>query len=269
MSSYRQADGTFTSGGKVLAGGASSSTDAAAAVAAAWLRTGEKVIPPQFAVGTAPHESGYAVNIRDIESTGHTTGGVFELDIATLSPFIVGDAIAAGMPEKDVFNLDDACSIFAARCRYYLARIVSAANAYESSNSTGMTWPDAPPAGSQIWAYVAIAHNQGLGSASSGKGALGTIARYGVDWAGYKSRNPTVNIAVDRGSGIYGDDVITGGPDWSEGLANPFDASGAAIDVPTVDAFTSSRIRLALVLTLLALVAYYFAINKTPLKGTL
>ena len=36
-----------------------------------------------------------------------------------------------------------------------------------------------------------------------------------------------------------------------------------------VDAFTSSLLRLALTLLLLGAVAYFFALNKTPLKGTL
>lgn len=266
MTMWKKSDGTFSSdrSAAVLAGGASSSGDAAAAVAAAWLRSGETVVPVQVAVGTSLHEGNYAVNIRNIESNGHTTGGVFELDLPTISPyFSKGDAVAALMPLKDPFDLDDACSIFASLCRYRLARIIRAANAWETKKQSGMVWPDEPPAGSQVWAYVGMAHNLGLGS------ALTSIQSYGLDWSGYKTRNPTINFAIDRGSGIYGDDVITGGVDWKDSFSSPFDSSGAAIDVSTVDAYTSSKIRLALLITLLGLVVYFFAINRTPLKGTL
>lgn len=264
--SYRNADGSFSSqrSAAVLAGNASNPSDAAAAGAAAWLRV-EGVIPPQFAVGTMRHETNYVVNERDVEPNGHTTAGVFQLDLPTLVPFVLGDAVAAGMPEKNVYDLDDACAIFAARCRYYLARIFAAAADYNSANGIAPFDESNPPA--DVWAYVAIAHNQGLGSASSGKGALGSIAQYGLDWSAYKQRNAgAVNIATDRGSGVYGDDVISGGPDFTPGMATaPFDGGGAL----TIDAYTSSRLRFALLLGLVAACLYFFVLNRTPLKGTI
>ena len=217
--SYRQADGSFTSDGPIYAGGASAGDTAtmARAVAVSWYKV-ERVIPTQFAVGTQLHETNYKINERDIEASGHTTGGGFQLDVPTFSPFVVGDAVSAGMPDKDVYDLDDACAIFAARARYYLTRIISATNKYNAAQGAAALDESALP--SDIWAYVAIAHNQGLGA------ALLTIATYGLDWSAYKARNPTVNIAMDRGSGIYGDDVISGGVDWDDSLANPTDASG-------------------------------------------
>lgn len=259
---YRQADGSFTSDGPIFAGLASAGDTGtmALAIARSWYAV-ERVIPTAAAVGFALHETNYKTNERDIETSGHTTGGVFQLDLPTVSPFVLGDAIAAGMPEKDVFTLDDACAVFAARCRYYLARLQRNVDAYNAKNGIAAVNWDSPP--SDIWAYVAIAHNQGLGA------ALLTVTTYGLDWAGYKARNPTVNISMDRGSGIYGDDVISGGPDYTQEMSAPFDASGATIPAPLFGSFFESNLRLALVAALLIAVGYFFLVNKTPLKGTL
>jgi hypothetical protein len=54
-----------------------------------------------------------------------------------------------------------------------------------------------------VWAYLALAHNQGLGA------ALKTIRTYGLDWDAYKKRNPTMTGIIE-----YGDDCISGGPAW-------------------------------------------------------
>ena len=80
-----------------------------------------------------------------------------------------------------------------AAARY--TRLVQAASAWD-----GTLWTTGI---SSLWAYLALAHNQGLAA------ALKTIAKYGVDWPAYKARNPQL---ADMGR--YGDDCITGGSKW-------------------------------------------------------
>lgn len=235
-----------------------------AEIARAWLAVTRR-IPPQFAVGTAYHESGYALNELDIEPNGHSTGGLFQLDVPTAFPLIIGDAVAAGMPEKSVYRLDDACAIFAALCERRLERLIDATNIWNENNRQARI--DEGDLPDDIWSYLAIAHNQGLGA------ALHTIAYYGLDWRAYQRRNSSnpaqwANITRDTGHGIYGDDVVTGGPHWQEEYASPFDEGGAPIPTPFVGAATVSRLRLGL-FALLALLILYAAMVKvrSPLKG--
>jgi hypothetical protein len=263
MSTYRQADGTFTGSGAIYAGGGADTASRARAVAAAWYAV-ERDIPTSFAVGVALHESNYATNIRDIETSGHTTGGIFEVDLPTIYPYAeIGDAARVKMPWLDPFDLDDCCKIFAARSRSNLLRIVAAANKWNAAHGLAAISSDAPTP--DVYSYMAIAHNQGTGA------ALLSIQTYGMDWAAYKARpeNVDVNVAIDRGSGIYGDDVRSGGVDFTSDMLTPFDASGAVIPPPVIDAFMQSQLLLGVCLVLLGLVAYYFVIVKTPLKGTI
>jgi hypothetical protein len=240
------------------------------AVAAAWLRF-TRVVPPQFAVGTARHETNYKINEQDVEPDGHTTGGIFQLDVPTASPyFSIGDAAAAGMPEKDIYDLDGACAVFAALCERRLTRILDAADKFLAGAGWGPLDRSSPPP--DVWAYLAIGHNLGMGT------CLKSIASYGLDWADFKRRNgdgaaKPLNIAIDRGSGVYGDDVISGGPDWEEDFADPFavddagnvitDSAGAPIVIPEplLSAATQSKLRLGL-LGLLALLLILYAMGQ-------
>lgn len=265
MTMYKQADGTFTANKSaiVLAGNAESGQEAAMAIAVAWWRV-EREIPTSWAVGCALHEGNYAVNIRNVESNGHTTGGVFELDLPSGPPYLnAGDAAATGMLEKSPFDLDDACAILAVLLRRYKVLIIRAANKWNAANGLPAIDPTAPP--SDVYSYMAIGHNQGIGA------ALKSINTYGMNWAAYKARpeNAGVNVAIDRGSGIYGDDVVSGGVDFSEAMLAPFDAAGAVIPPPVIDAFWESNLRVAVLLVMLGLIVYFFAVVKTPLKGTL
>jgi hypothetical protein len=232
-----------------------------ASICAEWLRC-TRVVPPQFALGTALHESSYKLNEVDVEPNGHTTGGLFQSDLPTLSPFIVGDAIVAGMPEKNIFYLEDACAVFAAMCERSLGRIYGAVDAWNDAHGWGPIDRDNPPA--DVWAYLAIAHNQGAGA------AVKTIRAYGLDWTDYKRRNPTVNIAMARAGGTYGDDVISGGPDWREEYGQPFeqDDAGNMVEIPepTISAGASSQLRLGLLALLALLVAYAVMTGAKPWK---
>jgi hypothetical protein len=58
---------------------------------------------------------------------------------------------------------------------------------------------------SDTWAFLAIAHNEGLGAAEK------TIMAHGLNWSAWKKRNPRLAAMA-----AYGDDCITGGDRWAE-----------------------------------------------------
>lgn len=262
---FRQADGTFTAGGALLAGGAAAGdyASAAMALARAWYAV-EREIPVATAIGFGWHETNFVTNIHTVEPNGHTTGGIFEIDLTSGPPYInKGDNINVGAPWLNWWDLDDSCAIFAARLHQYKFRIIRAAQAYNAAN--GLAALDETALPSDFYSYLGIAHNLGIGT------ALTSINKYGMNWAAFKARpeNASLNIVQMRSNGCYGDDVASGGQYYTEDMAAPFDAAGVAIPAPVIDAFWQSNIRLGVVLVLLGLVAYFFAINKTPLKGTL
>ena len=166
----------------------------AAEIVAAWRRhTGR--IPAQFALGTAQHESNFTLNEVDTEESGFVSKGIFQLSDE--------EAAEAGRPKANLLALEDATEVFSVLCERRLQRLIEAADLNE----------DNLPA--DVWAYLALAHNQGLAAAHK------TIRAHGLDWAAYKRRNPQL-----AGMGRYGDDVISGGARWAE----------ATRDVPSVDA---------------------------------
>ncbi len=155
-------------------------------VAATW-RIHTHVIPPQFAVGTADHESSFTLNEVDVEPSGYVSKGIFQVS--------EDEAREVGMPRADLLQLEDATTVFVALCERRLFQLRAAA---------------AVVAASDIWAYLAIAHNAGLHT------ALQSIRRFGLDWAGFKVRNVKPEDPHAWGSKIarYGDDVISGGMYW-------------------------------------------------------
>lgn len=144
-------------------------------------------IPSTFAVGTAQHETNFAINELDTEENGFQTWGIYQISKE--------EAKEVGMPDADLLNLVSASQVFAKLMEKRLIEIVKACKLQ------GTPYVEFPK---DIWAYLAIAHNQGLAA------SLKTIKSYGLDWEGYKKRNPTIRIV----SSGYGDDVITGGPDY-------------------------------------------------------
>lgn len=227
---------------------------APADIAAAWLRVSRR-IPPTFAVGVALHETGYATNELDTEVSGKQTGGVFQLDVSGIT-----DAVRAGFPELSPYDLDGACQIFAVRCeRDLLPPLLAAFGGDEAS----------------FWArggagYLAWAHNAGLydnvhDDGTKSTGPLSSIQRSGLDWTAFRQRND--GTAYGDRIGPYGSDAISGGPDWRDEYANPFDATGAAIPAPLVSASTAASLRLGLV-ALLALLLLVAAL-RGPLKVSL
>lgn len=150
-----------------------------AEVVAAWLRYTQR-IPAEFALGTAQHESNFTLNEVDTEESGFTSKGVFQLSEE--------EANDVDFPEADLLDLEDATKVFCLLCERRLQRIIQVANLHAENL----------PA--DVWAYLALAHNQGLDA------ALKSIERYGLNWTAYKQRNPQF-----KGMAAYGDDVISGG----------------------------------------------------------
>lgn len=155
-------------------------------LAAAW-RARTSVIPAEYACGTAQHESSFTRNEVDVEETGFTSMGVFQLSLE--------EASQARRPDANLLTLADSVDVLAFVAEERLAAILKAAGLERPSLDT--------------WAYLALAHNQGLGA------CLKTIREHGLDWSGYKARNPQLAAMA-----AYGDDCVSGGARWSE-VARP------------------------------------------------
>ena len=141
----------------------------------------------QYFVGTAKHESNFAINERDTESDGFETWGIYQVS----SP----EAMRAGLAKvSDALKLDECTRVMvylAENLRFQIRKFLKL--------------PDSAPDPVGIEAYIAIGHNQGLGQAkTTGKGLLGTLFRYGLDWPRYVANNPHLNIVAHG----YGNDVL-------------------------------------------------------------
>jgi len=184
-----------------------------AEVVSLWCRVSD--LSPRFALGSAYHETRYNPGENDVgdqpNQADSTSYGLYQLNRTEQASALVWGDLNDPEVNTKVF-----ASISAAR----LASLETAAAAKGGWTSDG-----------DRWAYLAMAHNMGLGS------ALKTIARYGGNWSAYKARNPSLPF-VAKG---YGDDVITGGPDWSDSYL-PLDGSG-----PMVGAGTETLIKYALI----------------------
>lgn len=203
---------------------------APAQVAALWLKYSTR-IPPQFAVAVARHESSYTLNERDTEPSGKQTAGIFQITLGGTAVDTLGDMTLTGFPEGDWRDLDDCCRAFAVLMERLLDKLEAAAGKISDSDFFA-----AGGAG-----YLAWGHNAGRGQPQK------SIQRYGLDWKATRQRNAGGDY-FDNHIGPYGDDCITGGPDWDPAFAVPSSA-----DVPVIDARTSSRLRIGLLVVLLAL----------------
>lgn len=159
---------------------------APADIVVAWRRYTRR-IPAKYGLGTAQHESSFTLNEVDTEESGGVSKGVYQLS--------EGEAADAGFPQANLLGLEDATAVFCILCESRLDSIIKAARLDEKNLPM------------DVWAYLALAHNQGLYA------AVKSIQRYGLNWATYKQRNPQL-----AGMGRYGDDVISGGSHWTEEL---------------------------------------------------
>ena len=137
-------------------------------------------ISMRFLIGSAQHETNFALNEVDTEETGFQTFGLFQLS--------KDEAKEMGNPNADLLDLYTSVRIFCRLMEKRLESIIKAANLIA-------------PYPNDIWAYLALCHNQGKAA------CLKTIKNYGLNWEAYKNRNPKLRIVSSR----YGDDCITGG----------------------------------------------------------
>ncbi|MCU1280300.1 MAG: hypothetical protein JWM53_3846 [bacterium] len=165
---------------------------------------------PRHFLGTAQHEADLALNEVDIETTGYTTSGIFQLNFK--------DEIAAVAPFADPLLLDDAAMLFATQVDRLARALQAAANeaAADPSTPRGVAWPDLYNPPPDAYGYLAWAHNEGLGgnAGNGGKwGPLDSIAKFGMDWEALKAR-PDQNDYMRLKMIPYGDDCISGGKYW-------------------------------------------------------
>ncbi len=148
--------------------------------------------PLKYFLGTAQHESNFALNERDTEApdaTGHRfqSWGIFQISeqefLSTLPPPSNGSPFLL----LELPNAMLCMSLLAARNRQPVR---------EAMEKMGL--PKDAPDPTDMSAYLAIAHNQGRSA------AVKTILAHGYSWKEYKKRNPTIRIV----SSGYGDDVL-------------------------------------------------------------
>lgn len=172
------------------------------AVVKAQDRLGLTTVDPRYYVGTCFHEAG-CLNEWDTEiATASCPPG-----FVSVGPYQIGDEEARryGFKLEDMVDLDKATACMVRMAEDNRRGLRAAAGLSDASpdpdhvDSSGRRWP-----GGVMRAYLAIAHNKGMGFARL------TIQRFRMDWSSYKERNPSDNI-VDHG---YGDDCVTGGPWW-------------------------------------------------------
>jgi hypothetical protein len=162
-------------------------------------------IPARFALGSAYHESHYNPGENDIgdqpNQADSTSYGLYQLNRTEQ---------AAALVFGDLNDADTNTKVFAAVQATRLAAIRAASGGDDH--------------GDDVWAYLGMSHNMGLGS------TLKTIAQHGLDWQAYKDRNPDLKFVT----GGYGDDCISGGPDWSndfDSINSPSGGAGAGTDL--------------------------------------
>lgn len=166
-----------------------------------------RFVPPRgitlaYLVMTCVHEAGdrdepmtgIAWNERDTEADGKRYYGVAMIDEE--------EARRYGRTGPEMHDPAAALEVLCELATEHLGPILRAGG-HAAGRGLPFVIDDVP-------AYLALAHNEGLGSESNGRGALGTIALHGLDWCGtggYEERNPTRPIVAHR----YGRDCVDGG----------------------------------------------------------
>ncbi len=195
-------------------------------------------IPAKFALGSAWHETQYNAGETD---TGDQGDGSDSIGLYQLSLYEQGVAVVIGSLIDPEINTQVFATIQGTRLS-----TIEAAALVKGGWATD----------TDKWAFLGMAHNMGLGAATK------TILTYGGDWNAYKARNPNLPF-VAKG---YGDDCISGGPDWTDDLAG--DGNGNALTDPsggpgagTVQLFKLAGIALGIY------VLYNLSRNRPALAG--
>lgn len=203
----------------------------ARAVAEAWLRVTSS-IPAYVAVGMAERESNFTLNEEDTEDSGYVSTGIFQLGSDTRRSAMKRGLLTAAA--ADFCTLDDSCKVLACVLEGNLSTIIAAATDANARglgkspyDSTGTLIPD-------VWAYLAVSHNIGMGSSSSGdpygRGVMPGINAFGLSWPDAFTRaHPSMGDRQVR----YGNTAMSGGSQWTADLGAllPSPAAGIAAKV--------------------------------------
>lgn len=159
------------------------------------------VVPTRYAFGTAQHEADFATNEVDTESSGYVSKGIFQLSTE--------EAASVGFGSANLLMLQDAVKVMAS---------LSDARTLAILRATGWACTSADKVPSDVWAYLTVAHNQGL------EACLVTIEKHGLDWAAYCKRNLEASVGTDKEEFwkkvvAYGNDAISGGSLWTPAYA--------------------------------------------------
>lgn len=169
-------------------------------LAVAW-KARTVVVPTRYAFGTSQHEADFALNEVDTEPSGFVSKGIFQLSTE--------EAVAVGFGTANLLMLQDAVAVMAA---------LSDARTLAILRATGWACTSADKVPGDVWAYLTVAHNQGL------EACLHSIERFGLDWEAYKKRNLAESAGTDKEefwkkACAYGDDAISGGSSWTPAYA--------------------------------------------------
>jgi len=152
-------------------------------------------ISPTYMLGTAQHETNFTTNEVDVEPPNSTgvcfiSKGIFQIADS--------EASARGHAGIDLLDLENSVIVLSDIATYNLQEIIRLADDRQvfDHETEYSVRPD-------VWAYLSIAHNQGLGACKK------TIRKYGLDWTAYKLRNSGTPFWKDVAE--YGDDCISGG----------------------------------------------------------
>lgn len=145
------------------------------------------VISESYFLGTAKHETNWCLNERDTEppkpdGTRVVTWGLYQIEQE--------EARDVGLRDANLLELEGATRVMIRLAEWRRALIRS---------HVRLTDHDPDPIA--LEAYLAIAHNMGIGT------ALTSIRIHGLDWGGpdgFRARNPSMEF-VQSG---YGDDVL-------------------------------------------------------------
>lgn len=144
---------------------------------AAALRRAGTTIPDAFYFGVVDHESAWKLDEQTVETTGAVALGLFQI--------LNGEVAQHGDVGAFLVDIDRQAELMVERTEDNRARIREAAGVPADALDPWDTG-----------AYLALAHNEGIGA------ALQTIEAYGMDWDAYKARNPGRRINA------YGDDCL-------------------------------------------------------------
>ena len=174
-------------------------------------------IDPRYFVATCFHEAG-CVNEWDTEVASVSSPAGFQ----SVGAYQIGDEEARryqyALTDMLDFEKATACMVKLAESNRNQLRLFAGLGVNDLdpdyTDERGTVW-----AGGTLRAYLAIAHNHGTGYARA------TIAQHGMNWAAYKSRNPTDNIVAHG----YGEDCVTGGPQFASPRTPSFEPGSRTV----------------------------------------